>query len=427
MRILIVGAGIGGLTTALSLHAAGFQPVVFEAVAKPAPLGVGINVLPHAMRELSALGLLADLQRIGVDMRALVYLTRYGREIWREPRGLDAGYAWPQIAVHRGRLQMLLLETVRERLGPDAVRFDHALIDLELHEGGVTASFAGRNGATRDREVADLLIAADGIHSAVRRKFYPGEGLPKWNQVTLWRSTARLPSYPLTGTMLWSGHSRQKFVAYPIEQDPQTGETQLNWICDLKAEAGETPAREDWNRRGAPRDILGPFADWRWPGVDVPAIINAASDIYEFPMVDRDPLPRWTFGRATLMGDAAHPMYPIGSNGATQAIIDARALAFHLRRSGDIDAGLAAYEAERREATSRIVLMNRAQGPDKVMDLAEERAPQPGDDLDARLPIAERAAIAAEYKRVAGFDPAALNAKPSYSISRDGAVTGADA
>ena len=216
--------------------------------------------------------------------------------------------------------------------------------------------------------------------------------------------------------MLWSGHSRQKFVAYPIERDPQSGETLLNWICDLKAEGGQTPAKEDWNKRGDPNDILSPFAEWRWPGIDVPAIISAASGIYEFPMVDRDPLPRWTFGRATLIGDAAHPMYPIGSNGATQAIIDARALAFHLRRSGEVDAGLAAYEAERREATSRIVLMNRAQGPDKVMDLAQARAPEPDDDLDARLPMAERAEIAAEYKRVAGFDPAALNAKPSYSI-----------
>jgi len=418
MRILIIGAGIGGLTTALSLHAAGYRPQVFEAVAKPAPLGVGINLLPHATRELAELGLLDDIRRLGVDMHTLTYLTRHGREIWREPRGLAAGYAWPQIAVHRGRLQMLLLDKVRERLGPDAVRFDHALVDFELKDRGVTAAFAGRDGQARASETADLLIAADGIHSAVRRRFYPHEGLPKWNGVTLWRSTVRLPAYPLQGTMLWAGHSRQKFVAYPIEHDARSGETLLNWICDLKRDEGETPAREDWNRRGDPGEILGPFADWRWPGANVPAIIAAAQDIFEFPMVDRDPLPRWTFGRATLIGDAAHPMYPIGSNGATQAIIDARALAFHLRRAdGDIEAGLAAYEAERREATARIVLMNRGQGPDKVMDLAHERAPNPGDDLDAALPIAARAAIAAEYKKVAGFDPAALAQKASYSTS----------
>ena len=218
--IIIIGAGIGGLTAALSLHAAGYQPVVFEAVAKPAPLGVGINLLPHAMRELTALGLRDDLQRIGVDMRALVYLTRYGREIWREPRGLDAGYAWPQIAVHRGRLQTLLLEKVRERLGPDAVRFNHALVDLELQDGGVSAHFASRDGQAYSREDADVLIAPlTEIHSAVRRKFYPHEGLPKWNRVTLWRSTARLPAYAASRhhAVGLPGHSRQKFVAYPIK------------------------------------------------------------------------------------------------------------------------------------------------------------------------------------------------------------------
>lgn len=415
MRIAIVGGGIAGLTAALSLNAVGFKPAVFEAASRPAPLGVGINVLPHAMREFTALGLLDDVRRLGVEIQELRYLTRYGREIWREPRGTAAGYAWPQVAIHRGELQMLLLSKVLERLGPDAVKFDRSLTDLELHENSVTAQFTSRAGGDAAVESFDLLIAADGIHSAVRRKFYPGEGMPKWNRVTLWRSTVRLPEFAMGRSMLWAGHSRQKFVAYPIHQDPESGETLLNWICDLKAESGDTPGREDWNKRGEPEAILPAFADWRWSGIDVPEIIRGASSIYEFPMVDRDPIPRWTFGRVTLIGDAAHPMYPIGSNGATQAVIDARALAYHVRTAVSMDAALAGYEAERREATSRIVLMNRAQGPDKVMDLAQERAPNPGDDLDALLPMAERAAIAADYKKVAGFDPTALNAKPSYT------------
>lgn len=417
LRILIAGGGITGLSAALSLHSVGYRPIVFEAAAEPAPLGVGINILPHAMREFAALGLADDLLDAGVDIRQLLYLTRYGREIWREPRGVDAGYAWPQVAIHRGELQMLLLRKVRERLGPEAVRFDHSLRGLALGDASVTAHLTARDGSARASETGDLLIAADGIHSAVRRSFYPNEGLPKWNQVTLWRSTVRQAAWSLGPTMLWAGHSRQKFVAYPIAQDPATGEMLLNWICDLKVDGGETPAREDWNRRGDPEAILPAFATWRWPGIDVPAIIRQAEAIYEFPMVDRDPLPSWTFGRVTLLGDAAHPMYPIGSNGATQGVIDARAFAFHLARTSDPDAALAAYEAERREATSRIVLMNRAQGPDKVMDLAEERAPDPQDDLDARLPMAERAAIAAEYKKIAGFDPAALAAKPSYTVA----------
>lgn len=418
MRILIAGAGISGLTAALSLQAAGFRPVVFEAVASPAPLGVGINVLPHAMRELTELGLLEPLRSAGVEIDDLRYLTAYGREIWREARGMAAGYAWPQVAVHRGRLQMLLLQAVRERLGPDAVRFGRALVDVELRDRRVSARFASRAGTGEEVEEADLLIGADGIHSALRRKFYPHEGRPRWNGVTLYRSTVRLPRFDPGPAMIWAGHSRQKFVAYPIERDAASGEVLLNWICDLKGAEGLTPAKEDWNRRSDGRSILEHFAGWRWPGVDVPAIIAGAGEIFEFPMVDRDPLPNWTFGRTTLIGDAAHPMYPIGSNGATQGIIDGRALAYHLASHAAPEAGLAAYEADRREATSRIVLMNRAQGPDKVMDLAQARAPDPADDLDASLPMAERAAVAAEYKRIAGFDPVQLGRRSSYTVRR---------
>jgi 2-polyprenyl-6-methoxyphenol hydroxylase-like FAD-dependent oxidoreductase len=416
MQVIIIGAGVAGLATALSLAEIGLTPVVYEAVETPAPLGVGINLLPHAMRELSELGLQNELGATGVAIDELVYLTKYGRQIWREPRGLAAGYRWPQIAIHRGELQMLLLARVRERLGPDAVRFGHALADLETSGQGAVARFVDRtSGRALGSASGDLLIAADGIHSAARRKFYPDEGRPKWNGVTLWRSTTVIPE-PLGGArMIWAGHSRQKFVAYPIRRDPRSGETLLNWICDLKAETGESPQPEDWNRKGDRGVLLERFGDWRWDGVDVPAIVAASGDIYEFPMIDRDPLPRWTFGRATLLGDAAHPMYPIGSNGATQAIIDARVLAFHLATAPDIDAGLARYEADRREATARIVLMNRALGPDKVMDLAEARAPTPAHDLDTLLPTTERAAIAAEYKQVAGFDPAVLNARASYS------------
>jgi 2-polyprenyl-6-methoxyphenol hydroxylase-like FAD-dependent oxidoreductase len=363
------------------------------------------------MRELAELGLLDDLRSAGVEIDELVYLTKYGRPIWQEPRGLAAGYRWPQVAIHRGRLQMLLLDQVRRRLGPDAVRFGQRVASVETDDGGVRVQFDGAG----EPVFGDVLIAADGIHSAVRRQFYPAEGMPKWNRVTLWRSTTRVQGLPMGRRMIWAGHSRQKFVAYPIAHDAATGETLLNWICDLKAESGDTPGREDWNRKGDPEVLLSAFADWRWEGIDVPAIVRGAGDIYEFPMVDRDPLPAWTFGRTTLLGDAAHPMYPIGSNGATQGVIDARVIALHLATAPDPSTALARYEADRRQATSRIVLMNRAQGPDRVMDLAEDRAPSLATDLDVVLPMAERAVIAAEYKAVAGFDPATLNARASFS------------
>jgi 2-polyprenyl-6-methoxyphenol hydroxylase-like FAD-dependent oxidoreductase len=418
LSVAIIGAGITGLTTALSLHAAGLECIVFEAVAEPAPLGVGINLLPHAMRELTELGLLPELRALGVEIEELVYLTKYGRRIWQEPRGIAAGYRWPQIAIHRGELQMLLLSTVRKRLGSDAVRFGHVLSGIDLLPDAVIAHFSDRtSGATRVSHRSTVLAAADGIHSAVRRQFYPAEGLPKWNGVSLHRATSRVRDPANRRSMVWAGHARQKFVAYPIGREAATGDTVLNWICDLKtAEAGAVP-REDWNRTGNCADLLPRYDGWRWPGIDVPQLVSDSGEIYVFPMVDRDPLARWTFGRATLLGDAAHPMYPIGSNGATQGIIDARAFAWHLATAAGIDGALALYEAERRPATERIVLMNRANGPDQVMELAEQRAPTAADDLDALLPHAERQSIADAYKQGAGFDPATLNARTSYTVA----------
>jgi 2-polyprenyl-6-methoxyphenol hydroxylase-like FAD-dependent oxidoreductase len=421
MRVAVIGAGITGLTTALSLHAAGLSCVVFEAVARPMPLGVGINLLPHAMRELTELGLLPELLRAGVAIDELVYATKRGRRIWREPRGLAAGYAWPQIAIHRGELQMLLLQAVQARLGAEAVRFGQVLRHVEIKAEGVVACFTERaTGSAAQTYHADVLADAEGIHSAVRRQFYPREGLPKWNGVTLWRSISRSGQVLGGRSMLWAGHARQKFVGYPIRYDPLTGETLLNWVCELRtAEEAHSPPPEDWNRIGLRADFLPHFADWRWSGLDVPELVAASSDIHVFPMVDRDPLPRWTFGRATLLGDAAHPMYPIGSNGATQGIIDARAFAYHLATAPDFEQGLSGYEAERRPATERIVLMNRQNGPDQVMELAEQRAPNVDDDLDERVPMSERQGIADTYKRIAGFDPLRLSAKPSYTVPQN--------
>ena len=427
MRIAIVGGGIVGLTTAVSLARVGFRPTVYEAVRNPSPLGVGINVLPHAVRELTELGLLERLQGIGVSIEDLVYRMADGREVWHEPRGLAAGYDWPQIAVHRGRLQMMLLDEVRSTLGPQAVRFGHALASLRLGDGVVALDFVDREtGAPQGGIEADVVIGADGIHSAVRRQFYPKEGIPKWSGVSLFRGTTLLPKGQVGALMHWTGHSRQKFAGYPIAIDPKTGEILFNWICDLKtAEAGSTP-REDWNRRVDRAPLLPRYENWQWPGIHVPSIVAAASEVFEFPMVDRDPLPRWTHGRVTLAGDAAHPMYPIGSNGATQGILDARAIAYHLATGADPDLALAAYEVERREATSRIVLTNRAHGPDKVLEIAAALTVDPTTDLAEAFPMDERARIAQDYKRIAGFDPVLLKQRPSYTPAVAASVAAED-
>ncbi|MET0589304.1 MAG: FAD-dependent oxidoreductase [Novosphingobium sp.] len=409
MDVAIIGGGIVGLTTALSLARAGIRPVIYEAVTELRPLGVGINLLPHAVRELAELGLLEELRTIGMEIEGLGYFMADGRAVWDEARGLAAGYRWPQVAIHRGRLQLFLRNKVVEALGVDALRTGHALDRFEEQGGKVSLTF--RNGATAQ---ADVLIGADGIHSAVRRQLYPAEGRPKWNGVSLYRSTTRVPAADFLPRMLWAGHSEQKFIAYPIAREGD--EIVLNWVCDLRTREAGTEPPEDWNRTIDRAALVPHYRDWRWQGTDIPAILEASGEVYEFPMVDRDPLQRWSFDRVTLAGDAAHPMYPIGSNGATQGIIDARVLAFHIATVPDVATALTQYEEARREPTSAIVLGNRAQGPDMVLEVARQRASDPAIDLETAVPLAERVEIAASYKKLAGFDPASLNARQSWSV-----------
>jgi 2-polyprenyl-6-methoxyphenol hydroxylase-like FAD-dependent oxidoreductase len=414
MRVSVIGAGIGGLAAALSLHEAGIAVDVYEAVAELKPLGVGINLLPHAVRELTELGLAERVAAKAIPTSALVYANRFGQEIWREPRGLAAGYRWPQYSIHRGRLQMLLLEAARER--GCMVHLDHRLNRVE--EDGM-AHFTSANGSSRAQVRADLIIAADGIHSTARAQFYPDEGPPIWNRRVLWRGLSESDPYLGGATMVMAGHQDQKFVCYPI--DPETrarGRSLVNWIAELKIPGdADWSRREDWNRRANPGDFLPQFRDWHFGWLDVPRLIEGSEAIYEYPMVDRDPIPCWTFGRVTLLGDAAHAMYPIGSNGASQAILDARHLAQELSRH-DVDTALARYEAVRRPATAELVLLNRANGPEQVMQTAHERAPDGFKHIHDVMGAAELQATAGNYKRAAGFEVDALNARASLSPNR---------
>jgi 2-polyprenyl-6-methoxyphenol hydroxylase-like FAD-dependent oxidoreductase len=328
---------------------------------------------------------------------------------WRDPRGKFAGYRWPQYSVHRGRLQILLLEAVRERLGAEAVRTGAAVERVDA-AGAILADGAA--------VAADLVVGADGIHSALRAQAYPDEGAPKWNRRVLWRGVSDADPYLGGATMVMAGRQDQKFVCYPIDPDlAAPGRSMINWIAELAFPDGHAWRREDWNRPGDPADFLPRFADWRFGWLDVPAVIGSALRIYEYPMVDRDPIGRWTFGRTTLLGDAAHPMYPIGSNGASQAILDARTLAYELATAGSVDEAMANYEDEaaRRPATSKLVLLNRANGPEQVMQLAYERAPQGFARVEDVLSREELENTAGAYKTAAGFDREALNARPSLS------------
>ncbi|WP_416899531.1 MAG: flavin-dependent oxidoreductase [Minwuia sp.] len=416
MTVIIAGGGIGGLTAALSLHRAGIACRVYEAVPEIRALGVGINLLPHAVRELTELGLQDELAATAIPTAELIYANRHGQQIWREARGKDAGYRWPQFSISRGALQMILRDAVAERLGKDAILTDHELTGFDQDGGGVTAHFRSRTtGETRGPVRGSVLIGADGIHSTVRRHFYPDEGAPIWNGCVLWRATTTGEPYLTGRSMVMAGHANQKFVCYPISKYlHDAGRALINWIAEIRFPTDPPWRREDWNRPGRIEDFLPAFESWDFGWLKVPDIIRGANEIYEYPMVDRDPVGRWSFDRVTLMGDAAHAMYPIGSNGASQAILDARVLAMHLARDADPVAALAAYDAERRPPTSAIVLANRGNGPEQGMQMVEERAPDGFRDIHDVMDPAELADIAARYKTTAGFDVDTLNGRPSF-------------
>jgi 2-polyprenyl-6-methoxyphenol hydroxylase-like FAD-dependent oxidoreductase len=414
MTVLIAGGGIGGLTLALSLHQIGVPCRIFESVAELKPLGVGINVLPHAVRELIELGLLDQLDASGVRTSELAYFSKHGKPIWCEPRGIEAGYNWPQFSIHRGTLQQILLDAVTERLGRDNILASHHLRDWTETSSGVRADFIDKaSGQPKGHHDGALLIAADGIHSAIREKLYPLEGPPLWNGRILWRGITASDAFLSGRTMIMAGHEILKFVCYPISKQPDSnGKFLINWIAERHMPPTYQWRSEDYNRAANLEEFLPWFRDWRFDWLDVPGLIRNCPHAYEYPLVDRDPIAQWTFGRTTLMGDAAHPMYPIGSNGASQAILDARVLTREILAHGTTTTALSAYEAERRPATTDLVMLNRRNGPEQVMQMVEERAPDGYKVVTDVLSVEELHDIAANYKRVAGFQVEGLNAKP---------------
>lgn len=409
MKVLIAGGGIGGLTTALALDASDIRAEVFEQSREFGELGVGINLLPHAVKHLAQLGLLAELDRAGIRTRCVVFATRLGQQVWYDPRGLDAGYDTPQLSIHRGRLQGVLRDAALARLGPACLHTGAQLVGFRTAGDRVVATFEDRTDGGTFEVDGDVLVGADGIHSTVRSLLYPDEGPPKWNGILIWRGAREWPVFADGQTMLIAGGTPAKLIVYPIHARPGEPAMRLtNWAVAACIGDGSAPPprREDWKRQ-ARRDEALPFvrSSFRLDGLgalgglDATALVEATDDMFEYPMCDREPLPRWTFGRVTLLGDAAHPMYPTGSNGGSQAILDAVALARHLRGGG----GLSAYEHERRPATREVVYASRQGGSEKVIDLVEGRAPDGFADLDQIATYVERAAIVKGYAQLAGY------------------------
>ncbi len=404
MTVLIAGAGIGGLTTALMLHRRGIDAAVYEAAPVVREVGVGINVLPHAIRELKDLGLLPALDAVGIRTRELRYLTRDGQEVWREARGMEAGHDTPQFSIHRGRLQSVLHKAVLERLGAGAIRTGRRLAGFMQDEAGITAHFSdSAEGRAAETVRGCVLVCADGIHSVGRRFFYPGEGSPEWNGVVMWRGATQRPVWQDGRSMAIAGGFAAKLVLYPIAE-PQDGMQLLNWVVNVRVKDPEAspPPPDSWSRAASHATVL-PFARrFTVPGIDIPALVRATDTIFEYPMADRAPLPRWSFGFATLLGDAAHPMYPVGSNGASQAILDARCLADCLHLAEHPRAALRAYEKTRLPVTAEVVALNRKGGPERVIDEVERLAPAGFGDINDVLSEAERKALVSGYAKTAG-------------------------
>jgi len=407
--IIIVGAGIGGLALALALHAAGIPCRIFESAAEIRPIGVGINLLPHATRELASLGLEAELTKIAIATADATFFNRFGQLIYQEPLGRAAGYEHPQFSIHRGDLQLVLLDAFLARAGRDRLHTSHHCIGVEQDQSGVSVHFSDApGGADRGSIRGRVAIACDGINSAVRKQFFPGEGEPRYSGVNMWRGVTRWKPMLSGASMVRAGWlSHGKMVIYPIRHASEADGLQLiNWVAEI-----ETPVyrKRDWNRPGSIDDFIGAFADWHFDWLDVPSFIRAADRVLEFPMVDQDPLPRWSFGRITLLGDAAHPMVPRGSNGAGQAILDARALTSALLENGDAVAALAAYQKQRLEATTRIVLTNRTNPPDAILrEVFERTHDKPFGAIEDVISRDELVALSEGYKRIAGYSKEAL-------------------
>ncbi len=412
MTVIIAGAGIAGLTLGLSLHQAGIPFHIYEAVEEIKPLGVGINLQPHAVRELFELGLEKALDQVGLRTEEVAYFSKEGNEIWREPRGMLAGYNWPQYSIHRGGLQMALYDALIERAG-DVITLGAMVTDFEDEAEGVKVLLTNRRKKQFLKHVTgQVLIAADGINSGLRAGFYPDEGPAVWGGTMMWRGVTNAPKFLTGRSMAMVGSKGCKFVVYPIG-DNDDGTSRLNWIADLALPADYDWLSQDWNRTGTRADFARYFKDMGFDWLDIPKVIEQADGIWEFPMVDRNPLPGWSFGNVTLLGDAAHAMYPIGSNGASQGIIDAKVLVREMLAHGVNSAALKAYDEDRREVVNAVVLANRGDGPDKVLDIVGERAPNGFDDIETVMPLVERQALADGYKKTVGMDIEILNARPS--------------
>ena len=412
MTVIVAGGGIAGMAMALTCHQLELPVIVHESVKTIEPLGVGINLQPNAVRELFELGLERDLAEIGIQAKEWALVGKNGNDVWSEPRGLDAGYRWPQYSVHRGHLQMMLYRQVLKRLGPKAVISDSRLKSYNNDNHHVLAHFVDSDGKEQKVE-GSILVGADGLHSSVRAQMHPNDGPPKWGGAVMWRGTTQAKPIRTGASFVLLGKLEQRFVCYPISQpDPITGKAIINWIAELTYDTSKEWGHSDWNTQVPVEKFINHFSDWSYEWLDVPQLIREASAVYEYPMVDRDPLTTWVDGRCVLVGDAAHVMYPVGSNGASQAIVDTRVLGSAFVKHGLDQTALLHYESLNLKEMNELVLRNRGAGPIGILGIVEERCGGVFDKIEDVIPRSEIEQYMSNYKAAAGFAIETLNNAP---------------
>jgi len=411
--VIIAGGGIGGLTMALTLQQLGIPCQVFESASSMKPLGVGINIQPNAVRELIDLGIgTNELDTIGIPAREWALVGLNGKEVYAEPRGLDAGYRWPQYAVHRGKFLMLLYKKVLERLGEHAVRLDSRVTSYAINSDNKVDVTVLHGDGSESVMTGSLLIGADGIHSAVRAQMHPDQAPIHWGGALMWRGTIRAKPIRTSSSFIGLGTHEHRMVIYPISDTDKNGEAEINWIAELTVDNSEGWQSDSWFKPVSVEDFAHHFEQFRYDWLDVPAMLQQAEMAYENPMIDRDPVDTWVDGPVALMGDAAHPMYPTGSNGASQAIIDARVIGAKILEIGINAAALSAYNEQLCEPVSALVLRNRGAGPFGLLNLLHERCGGEFNNIEEVIPAAEREEFMSVYKKAAGFAIESLNAAP---------------
>ena len=408
-KVIIAGGGIAGLTLGLTLHQIGVPFTVFEAAREMKPLGVGINLQPNAVRELFDLGITADdLDKVGLPAEEWALVGLNGREVYAEPRGLGAGYNWPQYAVHRGQLHMLLYDTLISRAGADAVQLGAKVTGYTKDSAGVVATVQAA--VANHTETGAVLVAADGIHSAIRAQMYPDQPPIHWGGAVMWRGTVRAKPMRTASSFVGLGTHRHRMVIYPISKPDEDGTALINWIAEVTMDDAGAWQQDGWFKPVAIDEFIHHFEEFRYDWLDVPAMLRDADCAYVNPMIDRDPVPSWVDGAVALMGDAAHAMYPTGSNGASQAIVDARVIGAKMFEHGVTKTALAAYDAQLCAPVSELVLRNRGAGPFGLLNLLDERCGGVFDDIETVIPADERKDFMAKYKAAAGFAIETLNA-----------------